>query len=127
MMKRMLTIMAGTLLLGASTVAAQSTSTAPSTSSSSSMEMQGKHSMQGEVTKVDAKKGWVNVKTSEGSMKLHFPPAALQNVKKGDTVTVDLALRDTGPAASARTTRDGAVKDTSKDASPSREAPATRR
>ena len=46
--------------------------------------------MTGEVTKVDAKKGWVDVKTSEGSMKLHFPPDALQTVKKGDSVTVDL-------------------------------------
>jgi hypothetical protein len=28
---------------------------------------------------------------------LHFSSAALQNVKKGDSVTVELALRDNGP------------------------------
>ena len=54
--------------------------------------------MDGEVTKVDSKRGWIDVKTSEGSMKLHFPPDALAEVKKGDRVTVDLAIRDNGPA-----------------------------
>jgi len=102
MMKRMLTILAGTLFLSASVASAQST-TSPA-------DMQGKHSMEGQVTKVDAKKGWVDVKTPEGSMKLHFPPAALQNVKKGDAVTIDLALKDNGPAASGKT-----MKDTTKD------------
>jgi hypothetical protein len=56
--------------------------------------------MDGQVTKVDAKKGWIDVKTSEGSMKLHFPPDALAEVKKGDRVTVDLAIKDHAPAKS---------------------------
>lgn len=50
------------------------------------------HSMDGTVTKVDAKKGWVDIKTSEGSMKLHFPPPVLESVKKGDSVTVQLGM-----------------------------------
>jgi hypothetical protein len=54
--------------------------------------------MDGEVTKVDAKKGWVDVKTPEGRMKLHFPPAALASVKKGDRVTVEIGMTP-GPAA----------------------------
>ena len=39
----------------------------------------GAHTMDGKVTKVDAKKGWVDVKTPEGSMKLHFrrPPSTV--------------------------------------------------
>jgi len=82
------TTMAGLLFLGATVASAQ----APSG------EMTGKHTMDGEVTKVDSKRGWVDVKTPEGSMKLHFPPAALANVKKGDSVTVELALKDNGPA-----------------------------
>jgi hypothetical protein len=49
---------------------------------------------------VDAKKGWIDVKTSEGSMKLHFPPEALANVKKGDAVSVELGLTSTGAAPS---------------------------
>ena len=61
-------------------------------------DMAGRHSMDGQVTKVDAKKGWIDVKTSEGSMKLHFPPSALANVKKGDSVTVELGIKDNGPA-----------------------------
>jgi len=60
--------------------------------------MKGQHSMDGEVTKVDAKKGWVDVKTPEGRMKLHFPPAALASVKKGDRVTVEIGMTP-GPAA----------------------------
>jgi hypothetical protein len=30
-------------------------------------------------------------------MIVHFPPAALQGVKKGDTINVDLAIKDNGP------------------------------
>ena len=64
--RRAFAMMTGLLFLGASVASAQ----APAG------EMMGKHTMDGEVTKVDSKKGWVDVKTSEGSMKLHFPPAA---------------------------------------------------
>ena len=77
---------AAALLLSVTTVSAQSP------------DAKGKHSMDGEVTKVDAKKGWIDVKTSEGSMKLHFPPEALADIKKGNRVTVDLAIKDNGPA-----------------------------
>ena len=41
--------------------------------------------MEGQVTKVDAKKGWVDVKTSEGSMKLHFPPEVVGQRQEGLT------------------------------------------
>jgi hypothetical protein len=54
---------------------------------------EGTHAMDGEVTKVDAKKGWVDIKTPEGRMKVHFPPAALENVKVGDSITVELAMK----------------------------------
>jgi hypothetical protein len=43
-------------------------------------------------------KGRLLVKTPEGRMLLHFQSAALQNVKKGDSVTVELALKDNGAA-----------------------------
>jgi len=85
--RSLLAPVAAALLLSATVVSAQSTG-----------EMKGQHSMDGEVTKVDSKRGWIDVKTSEGSMKLHFPPAALADVKKGDRVTVDLGIKDNGPA-----------------------------
>jgi hypothetical protein len=88
-MKRVVSTLTGVLFLGATAIGA-----------AHAQDMMGKHSMDGQVTKVDAKKGWVDVKTSEGSMKLHFPPDALANVKKGDSVTVDLAIKDNGPAPS---------------------------
>ena len=80
---------AAALLLSATVAAAQS---------GTMSDAKGRHSMDGQVTKVDAKKGWIDVKTPEGSMKLHFPPEALADVKKGDSVTVDLAIKDNGPA-----------------------------
>jgi hypothetical protein len=55
--------------------------------------MSGQHTMDGEVTKVDAKKGWVDIKTQEGRMKVHFPSPALDNVKVGDSVTVELGMK----------------------------------
>ena len=61
-------------------------------------QMMGRHSVEGEVTKVDSKKGWIHVKTSDGTMIMHFPPADLQTMKKGDRITVSLALKDNGPA-----------------------------
>jgi len=57
-----------------------------------------RQTVQGEVTRVDAKDGWVHVKTADGTMIVHYPPAQLQSVKKGDKVTLDLALKDNGPA-----------------------------
>ena len=59
----------------------------------------GRHTMTGEATSVTPDKGRLLVKTPEGRMLLHFPTSALQNVKKGDSVTVELALKDNGPAA----------------------------
>jgi hypothetical protein len=80
----MVSSVAAALLLSATIVSAQGAD-------------MGRHSMDGEATKVDAKKGWIDVKTPEGSMKLHFPPDALANIKKGDRVTVELAIKDNGP------------------------------
>ena len=82
-------------LFGASAVMAQSA--APASAA-------GKHVMEGRVTKVDAKRGWIDVKTPEGSMKLHFPPTALEGVKAGDNVSVELAMTTApGPVSSPKT------------------------
>jgi hypothetical protein len=88
---RVLAMMAGALFLGTSMVSAQAPKPAGEI---------GHHTMEGQLTKVDPKKGWIDVKTSEGSMKLHFPPEALASVKKGDSVSVELGLKNNGPAAS---------------------------
>ena len=58
----------------------------------------GEHSMEGEVTRVDTTKGWVHVKTSEGTLIVHFPPSEIQNLQKGDTIKLYLALTDNGPS-----------------------------
>jgi hypothetical protein len=65
--------------------------------------MRGQHRMMGEVTKVDATKGTVSLKTDEGDMDLHFPPSALQGIKEGDRVEVQMAIR---PAAGSAASKD---------------------
>ena len=96
---RTLGAVAAAVLIGVAGASAQTPAQAPAATD------MNRHTMEGTVTKVDAKKGWVDVKTSEGSMKLHYPSSVLQNVKKGDKVTVELGLKDHGPAASPRTTK----------------------
>jgi len=70
----------------------------PQTAPPQTAPMAAPHKMDGEVTKVDAKKGWVDIKTPEGRMKLHFPPAALADVKVGDSVTVELGMKKVSSA-----------------------------
>ena len=62
-----------------------------------SSDMSGRHSMQGKITRVDSKDGWVHVKTPEGTVIVYMPPQELQTVKKGDAVTLELALKNNGP------------------------------
>jgi hypothetical protein len=68
----------------------------PSTHRSTGMAMSPdgmgqRHSVQGEVTEVDADKGWVNVKTSDGRMKVHLP-SGLEKLKAGDRVTLEVGV-----------------------------------
>ena len=88
------------LLAGAITAALLTSGTGAALAQTPADKMVGRHSVEGEVTKVDAKKGWVHVKTSDGTMIVHFPPTDLQTLKKGDRITVSLALKDNGPAPS---------------------------
>jgi hypothetical protein len=39
--------------------------------------------MEGKVTSFDANKGWVHVKTQEGTMIVHFPPSLFSNDEEG--------------------------------------------
>lgn len=91
--RRALSLCVG-MLAGASMIApamAQSRTPAPAPVTAPA-EAGARHVVNGEVTKVDAKKGWIDVKTPQGRMKLHFPPTALQNVKVGDSVSIEVAL-----------------------------------
>jgi hypothetical protein len=93
-------VTAGMLLAGFAVAQSPGPSTPPqpSTHKAADTTMSGRHTMTGEVTSVAPDKGRVFIKTPEGRMLLHFPPSALQNVKKGDQLTVELALKDNGPA-----------------------------
>lgn len=54
--------------------------------------MAGQHSLQAKITSINPRTGKVSVRTDEGSLALHFPPEALADLKRGDTVTVHLGL-----------------------------------
>jgi hypothetical protein len=52
-----------------------------------------KHWMTGEVTKVDAKTGVIDVKTAEAPLILHFPPTSITDLKTGDHIAVELGFQ----------------------------------
>jgi len=89
---------------------ASSPSASPSMSAG---DFVARHTMTGEVTRIDAKRGTMTLKTAEGNLDLHFPPSALSNVKKGDRVTVELAMKpEGGPAASGPSEKTGPASTT---------------
>jgi hypothetical protein len=65
--------------------------------------MRGQHRVMGEVTKLDQSQGRVSLKTDMGDMELHFPPSALQGIKEGDRVEVQLGLRPAGASGAGST------------------------
>jgi hypothetical protein len=69
-------------------------SASPATSASlASGDFMGRHTMTGEITEVDAASGKFSLKTGEGTLELHAPPAALAGVKQGDRMTVEIAVK----------------------------------
>ena len=54
--------------------------------------MMGSHMMKATVITVDNKTGLIDVVAGGMTLKLHFPTAALANVKAGDSVTLHLAF-----------------------------------
>jgi hypothetical protein len=60
---------------------------------SSSAGFMGQHMMTGTVKDVDKDDGKVSIEAEGKNLELHFPQTALQNLNKGDRVTVQLAIR----------------------------------
>ncbi len=53
---------------------------------------QGEHQMTGTISSINHDKGTVDVKTAEETLKLHFPPQAIRDLKQGDRITVQLGF-----------------------------------
>jgi len=53
----------------------------------------GEHTMTGRITDIDKDKGRVTVDAQGEELDLHFPKTALQNMNKGDEVTVSLGIK----------------------------------
>jgi hypothetical protein len=61
--------------------------------SPASGDFMGRHTMTGEVTKIDSSSGKFSLKTGEGTLELHAPPSALSGVKEGDRMSVEIAVK----------------------------------
>ena len=66
---------------------------APSASIATTSDFVGRHTMTGTVTKVDHDKGFFRLKTAEGTLDLHAPPAVIAGVQKGDQMNVEIAVQ----------------------------------
>ncbi len=56
----------------------------------------GEHQMSGTISSINHDKGTVDLKTSEETLKLHFPPQAIRDLKQGDKITVSLGFYKSG-------------------------------
>ena len=54
--------------------------------------VQGMHRMPATITSVDAKTGIVEADTEGMSLKVHFPPASVANLKAGDKITLHMGF-----------------------------------
>jgi hypothetical protein len=62
----------------------------------------GQHRVRGEVVSIDEARGSLTLKTGEGSaVALHLPPGSLKGFRKGDRLTLELAVDRAGKAAGA--------------------------
>ena len=110
-----LSVFVATTILVTSVWAQAGGSTSPSTSSTAAAaDYSGRPTMEGEVTRINAAKGTMRLKTHEGNLDLHFPPSALQNVKKGDHVSVELSLKPSSSASPGSSTTPAASPNTEK-------------
>lgn len=57
----------------------------------------GMHRMTGTVDKIDHTKGMLALKTDEGDLMLHFPPASIKDLNNGDTIMVKLSYSKESP------------------------------
>jgi len=56
--------------------------------------------MEGKVIEVDPRTGFVTMSSTQGALKLHFPPQVARELKFGDTITAYYAFtKDAGPEA----------------------------
>ena len=69
--------------------------------------VEGPRTVRGEVTRVNEARGTMTLKTSDGDVELQLPPATVKGVRKGDRLTVRLAVHPGTRAAGARSEAPG--------------------
>jgi osmotically-inducible protein OsmY len=68
-------------------------------------DFKGVQTLTGEVTKIDAQRGLLTLKTDEGSFELSFPPSSLQDVEQGERISVRLGFTEVNETAASPTMR----------------------
>jgi hypothetical protein len=63
--------------------------------------------VRGEVSRVNEVRGTLTIKTAGGDVELQLPPSAVKGIRKGDRLTVRLAVRGAAPARAARSDAPG--------------------
>ena len=58
-----------------------------------------RRSVHGDVKAVNESRGTVTLHTPDGNLQLRLPPSAIRGIKKGDRLTVQLAVTTTGASA----------------------------
>lgn len=84
------------ILLAAAMAAAITPAVAQEMNGSMGGKMMGSHSMQATVTNVDSQTGMMDADAGGHALKLHFPPAALSDVKSGDKITLHMSFSKAG-------------------------------
>jgi hypothetical protein len=54
----------------------------------------GEHHMDGTVTKVNHRTGFITVKTEEGLLRLHYPPKSIKDIKDGNKIRLYLGYSE---------------------------------
>jgi hypothetical protein len=99
-------LLAGTLVLSGSAALAQApggTAAEPAAT--------GPRLVRGEVARVNEAKGTLVLRTTQGDVEVQLPPAVVKGLRKGDRLTVRVAVHAGGLAAASPAKRDaGAAK-----------------
>jgi hypothetical protein len=99
-------LLAGTLVLSGSAALAG----APG-GSAAEPAANGPRLVRGEVARVNEAKGTLTLKTTQGDVEVQLPPAVVKGLRKGDRLTVRLAVHPGATAAASPAKREaGAAK-----------------
>lgn len=98
-------LLAGTLVLGGSAVLA-----GPPGGSASEAARNEHRVVRGEIARLNEARGTLTLKTTEGDVEVQLPPGVVKGLRKGDRLTVRLAVHSVAATGDAAKRAAGALK-----------------